>query len=102
MTYEMAVHLGPHHIRVISLQPGAIDTEISRKYSGTFSEGAQKIADFSIDMTPLGRWGRPEEMGKIIRFLASDDASFITNTTILADGGWLRQTFPRSLSGPDA
>jgi NAD(P)-dependent dehydrogenase (short-subunit alcohol dehydrogenase family) len=102
MTYEMAVHLGPKHIRVISLQPGAIDTEISRKYSGTFDEGARKITDFSIDMTPLGRWGTPEEIGRIIRFLVSDDASFITNTTILADGGWLRQTFPRSLCEPKA
>ena len=97
MTYDMAVRLGPHNIRVISLQPGAIDTEISRKYADTF-DGADAIHDFSLDMTPLGRWGRPEEMGKIIRFLASDDASFITNTTLLADGGWYRQCFPRSLS----
>ncbi len=96
MTYDMAVHLGRYNIRVISLQPGAIDTEISQKYSATFQH-ADAISQFSKDMTPLGRWGRPEEMGKVIRFLASDDASFITNTTILADGGWLRQTFPRSL-----
>jgi len=100
MTYDMAVHLGPHNIRVVSLQPGAIDTEISRKYAETF-KGGDAIHDFSLDMTPLGRWGTPEEMGKIIRFLASDDASFITNTTLLADGGWLRQCFPRSLSSPD-
>ena len=99
MTYDMAVRLGPHNVRVISLQPGAIDTEISRRYSGTF-KGADAIHDFSIDMTPLGRWGTAEEMGKVIRFLASDDASFITNTTILADGGWLRQCFPRSLCEP--
>ncbi len=97
MTYDMAVHLGPHNIRVISLQPGAIDTEISRKYSDTFEKGSA-IKDFSIDMTPLGRWGRPEEMGKLIRFLASDDASFITAATLLADGGWSHQCFPRSLS----
>jgi len=102
MTYEMAVHLGPHNIRVISLQPGAIDTEISRKYSQTFNAQADKINEFSKDMTPLGRWGQPEEIGKIIRFLASEGASFITNTTILADGGWLRQTFPRSVCEPHA
>lgn len=100
MTYDMAVRLGPHNVRVISLQPGAIDTEISREYSETFM-GADAIHDLSIDMTPLGRWGTPEEIGKIIRFLVSDDASFITNTTILADGGWLRQCFPRSLCRPD-
>jgi NAD(P)-dependent dehydrogenase (short-subunit alcohol dehydrogenase family) len=99
MTYDMAVRLGPHNVRVISLQPGAIDTEISRKYADTF-DGADAIETFSKDMTPLGRWGTPDEMGKLIRFLASDDASFITNTTILADGGWLRQCFPRSLSEP--
>ncbi|MBN1344314.1 MAG: glucose 1-dehydrogenase [Phycisphaerae bacterium] len=96
MTYDMAVRLGPHNIRVISLQPGAIDTEISRKYADTF-DGADEIERFSKDMTPLGRWGRPEEIGKVIRFLAGDDASFITNTTILADGGWFRQCFPNTL-----
>jgi len=101
MTYDMAVHLGPHNIRVVSLQPGAIDTEISRRYAQTF-QGADAIREFSLEMTPLGRWGRPEEIGKIIRFLAGDDASFITNTTILADGGWLRQTFPRNLCEPHA
>ncbi len=96
MTYDMAVRLGPENIRVVSLQPGAIDTEISRRYAATF-DGADAIGRFSKDMTPLGRWGTPEEMGKVIRFLCSDDASFITNTTILADGGWHRQCFPRSL-----
>lgn len=96
MTYDMAVRLGPENIRVVSLQPGAIDTEISRKHSDTF-EHADEITRFSKDMTPLGRWGTPEEMGKVIRFLAGDDASFITNTTILADGGWHHQCFPTSL-----
>ena len=98
MTYDMAVHLGPMNIRVVSVQPGAIDTEISRQYQATFKQGAA-IQAFAVGMTPLGRWGQPEEIARVIAFLASDDASFITGTTVLADGGWLVQTFPRDLSG---
>ena len=40
---------------------------------------------------PLGRWGRPEEIGKLARFLCSDDAGFITGTDMLIDGGWCAQ-----------
>jgi NAD(P)-dependent dehydrogenase (short-subunit alcohol dehydrogenase family) len=40
---------------------------------------------------PAKRWGKPEEIGKIARFLCTEDASFITGTDILSDGGWVAQ-----------
>ena len=48
-------------------------------------------------MIPLGRWGRPEEIAKAIAFLASEDASYLTGTTITIDGGWTRNATPQSL-----
>ncbi len=40
---------------------------------------------------PLGRWGKPEEIGNLAVFLASDDAGYITGSTYYIDGGMLRQ-----------
>ncbi len=45
-------------------------------------------------MTPLGRLGKPEEVGKLVVFLASDDSSFITGETIRIDGGVMAYTWP--------
>ena len=42
---------------------------------------------FSVRMIPLGRWGRPEELARVVGFFASDDASYITGQTIIVDGG---------------
>lgn len=45
-------------------------------------------------MTPLGRLGKPEEVAKLVVFLASDDSSFITGETIRIDGGVMAYTWP--------
>jgi NAD(P)-dependent dehydrogenase (short-subunit alcohol dehydrogenase family) len=44
-----------------------------------------------MSRTPMRRWGRPEELGKLVLFLCSEDASFITGTDVLVDGGWCAQ-----------
>jgi NAD(P)-dependent dehydrogenase (short-subunit alcohol dehydrogenase family) len=44
-----------------------------------------------LSRTPIGRWGNVEEVGKLAVYLCSDDASFITGTDILIDGGWCAQ-----------
>ena len=96
LTLELASLYGPSGIRVVGLQPGAIDTELSRDMSGQAKQ-TDEIREFSEDMIMLGRWGSPEEIARIILFLASDEAAYISGTTLVADGGWLHQHFPLSL-----
>lgn len=67
-------------IRVNILAPGFIET--------AFGEAADpKFRQKVIDMTPLGRWGRPEDVAGAALFLASDDAAFLTGQTIIVNGG---------------
>ena len=96
LTYELASLYGPSGIRAVSVQPGAIDTELSRDLDRQ-TEESDDIRDFSEDMIMLGRWAKADEVARVILFLASDDAAYITGTTLTVDGGWLRQHFPLSL-----
>jgi 3-oxoacyl-[acyl-carrier protein] reductase len=98
LTYDLANLYGRAGIRVVAISPGAIETELSRDYST--GSGESLTADLkrtSEDMIPLGRWGRPEEIARMIALLASDDASYLTGTTIVVDGGWTRNGTPQSL-----
>ncbi|MRG90292.1 SDR family oxidoreductase, partial [Limosilactobacillus reuteri] len=52
-------------------------------------------------VTPLGRLGQPEEVGKLVAFLASDDSSFITGETIRIDGGVMAYTWPGEMLSED-
>jgi len=81
-----AVELAPHGIRVNGVNPGYIDTASARYYAG--SEFESTLRPQWTAETPLGRLGEPEEIAAVIAFLGSDDASFITGQTIVADGGW--------------
>ena len=84
LTRVAAVELGPHRIRVNCVAPGAVEVERTRleadDYAGSW--GA---------MTPLGRIGTPEDIARMVRFLASDDSAFITGQTIWVDGGLFTQ-----------
>ena len=98
LTSELAALYGSRGIRVLALNPGAIDTEMSGDYES--SDGlslTQKLRKNSLDMIPLGRWGQTGEMARTIAMLISDDASYITGTTIVADGGYTTQLNPYSL-----
>jgi glucose 1-dehydrogenase len=78
---SLANELVPHKIRVNWIEPGWIDTEGERIHFGdaVIAEEGPKL--------PWGRLGRPEEMAKVIAFLASDDASYVTGVGVRADGG---------------
>ena len=60
-------------------------------------EVAQRVRDWSEEMISMRRWASPEEVARAIAMLASDDASYITGTTIVVDGGWTPQFYPHSL-----
>ena len=83
MTISLSKELGVRGIRVNALNPGLIETEGAKAQGvleGTFRE-------MTVKHTPLGRIGRPEDIGPIATFLASDDARWITGQRILAGGG---------------
>jgi len=98
LTYELAAHYGSDGIRAVAVCPGAVDTELSRDYTASSpADEKTPLEQFSLEMISLGRWGTPEEIAKVIAFAASEDAAYITGTTIVVDGGWFRQHLPRQI-----
>ena len=81
LTYGLARDLAPQGVRVLTVSPGTIDTEFQRTMSlpGQIEELASRI--------PLKRIGRPEEIGEVVAFMATDAASFIIGETIHVNGG---------------
>ena len=87
-TKSLAVELAPFGINANAIAPGCIHTpmsivngvdETTTEYFQTWYVGKRKI--------PLARAGRPEEIARVALFLASDDASYVTGHTLVADGG---------------
>lgn len=92
LTYDLAALYGPKGIRVVAVNPGAIDTDMSADYTSAEGESLSRdIRQWGEDMIPLRRWGTPQEIANVIVWLASDEASYISGTTIFADGGWRHQ-----------
>jgi meso-butanediol dehydrogenase/(S,S)-butanediol dehydrogenase/diacetyl reductase len=83
LTKEMAMELGEKGVRVNAVGPGVIRTPLTERY---FQDAA--YAQRVRELHALDRWGEPHEVAKAILFLASEDASFVTGTTLLIDGGW--------------
>lgn len=81
-----ALELAPRKIRVNAISPGAIDTELFSKM-GMDEAALAGITDYLISLTPIGRIGKPEEIGQLVAFLSSDEASFITGSEHVIDGG---------------
>jgi 3-oxoacyl-[acyl-carrier protein] reductase len=69
-------------IRVNAVAPGFVDTKLTK-----VSRDNPNIYQATLENTPLGRWGEPEEMGTASLFLASDMASYVTGHTLPVDGG---------------
>ncbi|MBI4065906.1 SDR family oxidoreductase, partial [Candidatus Kaiserbacteria bacterium] len=80
LTKNLSQSLAPH-IRVNAVAPGWIGTDINKDLPKEYVESeTRQIA--------LGRFGRPEEIAKVVLFLCSDDASYITGSTLVVDGGY--------------
>lgn len=93
MTRALAVDEATYGVRVNAVLPGSVDTPMLRRSAAEWSDGTPEgieavLADWGRGHA-LGRIGKPDEMGALCSFLASDEASFITGAEIRADGGLL-------------
>ena len=86
LSKTMAIELAQYQIRVNSVCPGFIVTDLTRESGMPDSQ----IANY-VTKIPLARHGKPEEVANVFAFLASDEASFITGSEIVVDGGQIAQ-----------
>jgi NAD(P)-dependent dehydrogenase (short-subunit alcohol dehydrogenase family) len=84
LTKSLALHYGPKGVRVNAICPGYVKTQATKHIYEADTDGSYVRDKLRV---PLERWGRPEEIGTVASFLASDDASFISGQAIVADGG---------------
>jgi glucose 1-dehydrogenase len=82
LTRTAGVELAPHNVLVVGVGPGAVDTPINK--ATVADPKALATLDNAI---PLGRLAEPEEIASVVAFLAGPGASYLTATTIFADGG---------------
>jgi 3-oxoacyl-[acyl-carrier protein] reductase len=85
LTKTLAVEWARRGVRVVSVAPAYVATELLA--------GTSKAGGFTLDevahRTPLGRLAEPEEVARVVAFLVSDDASYVTGSSVLVDGGWI-------------
>ncbi|MDA3957374.1 glucose 1-dehydrogenase [Oceanispirochaeta sp.] len=81
LTKSLAVEWAPHHVRVNSLSPGYIATEMTLS-------APEEWKSRWLEMSPAGRMGNPEELVSAVLYLADDSASFTTGTDLVVDGGF--------------
>ncbi|WP_419925468.1 SDR family NAD(P)-dependent oxidoreductase [Candidatus Poriferisocius sp.] len=82
LTKSLANHLGPDSIRVNAVCPGYIETPMT---AAMMDDAPSKAA--CVEKAPLGRVGTPTDIARAVRFLMSDQAGFVTGTTLIVDGG---------------
>ena len=84
LTRTLAVEYAKENIRVNAVCPGYIETPLLNQLD-------EAMKNHLISLHPIGRLGKPEEIAKAVVFLASDDASFVTGSNLLVDGGYTAQ-----------
>ncbi|MGJ7489322.1 SDR family NAD(P)-dependent oxidoreductase [Variovorax sp. ZT4R33] len=80
LTRTLGTELGPRRIRVVGIAPGFVATEGN-------AESARDVADHLVGKTPLGRVGQPSDIAAAVSYAVSDDAAWVTGTTLDVAGG---------------
>lgn len=87
LTRQLALDYGADNIRVLGVAPGTIDTGMPHAYEPIPEEEHNRMRAEWGARHPLNRIGQPEEIARVVMFLASDYASFMTGETVCVDGG---------------
>jgi NAD(P)-dependent dehydrogenase (short-subunit alcohol dehydrogenase family) len=84
LTQAAAREVAGSGVRVNGVAPGTLETDLTRALASR-----EELAALARARIPLGRLGRPSEIGAAVAFLASEEASYITGAVLAVDGGWL-------------
>jgi len=84
---NLAVDLGPRGITVNAIAPGATKTDMYEKFAHLYGESGSSVEEQMKKLSPLGRVGKPEDIGNIVAFLVSDEGGWLTGQIIHATGG---------------
>lgn len=87
LTRTLCVELAPYGITINNICPGAIDTPMDKPVKQD-----PKKFDKLLDEIPLHRMGKPEEIGRMCVYLASDDAAYVTGASLFIDGGMSKKS----------
>ena len=85
LTKTLAAEWSPRGVRVVSVAPGYVATDMVAQAMAAGGFTAEDVAG----RTPLRRLAEPEEVARVVAFVASDEASYITGSSVLVDGGWV-------------
>jgi NAD(P)-dependent dehydrogenase (short-subunit alcohol dehydrogenase family) len=89
MTRAIAIDYVTQGIRCNAICPGTVDTPFVAGYLARNFPGHEQEARRQLDARqPIGRMGRPEEIAHAALYLAADEASFVTGSLLVIDGGW--------------
>jgi 3-oxoacyl-[acyl-carrier protein] reductase len=97
LSKSLANELAPRRITVNQVLPGRIDTdrvrELDEAHAQASSDSVESVRHGNEQQIPLGRYGDPEEFGAVVAFLASQQAAYVTGTTLQVDGGATRGVY---------